>query len=172
MIENRPDWCVSRQRVWGIPIMVFYCAGCGEPLVTQETIQTCRPSYLRRRGRTSGLKRRLSGFSRRDSLCAMRRERVQKGDGYPRCLVRLRGVLGRGLGEAGRPEIPASLYLEGSDQHRGWFHSSLLTSVGTRGMPLSERSSPTALWLMERGKRCPSQQGMSWPPMRSSEIWS
>ena len=133
MIENRPDWCVSRQRAWGIPITVFYCNSCQETLVTQKTIDHVVALFEEKGA---------------DVWFAEPAERLlPQGTACPHCggkaFSKETDILDvwfdSGVSHAAvmekRPglEWPASLYLEGSDQHRGWFHSSLLTSVGTRG---------------------------------------
>jgi len=133
MIENRPDWCVSRQRAWGIPITVFYCTTCKELLVNQETIDHVV---------------RLFEEKGADVWFEEEADRLlPEGTGCVRCGGRVfskemdildvwfdSGVSYAAVLEGQDDlEFPASLYLEGSDQHRGWFHSSLLTSVGTRG---------------------------------------
>jgi isoleucyl-tRNA synthetase len=132
MIENRPDWCVSRQRAWGIPIAVFYCDSCKQSVVTQKTIDHVVALFEEKGA---------------DVWFAEPAERLlPQGTTCPHCggkaFSKETDILDvwfdSGVSHAAvmekRPNLewPASLYLEGSDQHRGWFHSSLLTSVGTR----------------------------------------
>jgi isoleucyl-tRNA synthetase len=133
MIENRPDWCVSRQRAWGIPITVFYCSACKQPLINQETIDHIvrlfeekgadiwfeeGADYLLPAGTQCGQCGGKDFTKEMDILDVW----FDSGVSYAAVLEKRKDL-----------EFPASLYLEGSDQHRGWFHSSLLTSVGTRG---------------------------------------
>ncbi len=133
MIENRPDWCVSRQRAWGIPIPVFYCNLCQEPLVTEETIQYIAKLF-EERGADVWFEeeaKHLLPMGTRCSKCG--------GDQFTKETDILDVWFDSGVSYAAVLEkdpnlqFPANLYLEGSDQHRGWFHSSLLTCVGTRG---------------------------------------
>jgi isoleucyl-tRNA synthetase len=131
MIENRPDWCLSRQRTWGVPVPVFYCEGCGEPLVDPAVIRRVadvfeaegieawyqKPAGHFTEGHRCG-KCGASGFRREQDFLD-----VWWDSGSSWAAVAER----RGMG------FPVDLYLEGSDQHRGWFHSSLLTAMATRG---------------------------------------
>ena len=117
MIANRPDWCISRQRVWGVPIVAFYCEGCGEPLA--------RRGARRARGATSCARARAPTRGTRataaellpagHALPEVRRRRVPQGDRHPRRVVRLRLQPRRGARARGRSCAgPADLYLEGS----------------------------------------------------------
>jgi isoleucyl-tRNA synthetase len=132
MIANRPDWCVSRQRTWGVPITVFFCDECDKPLITQEIID-----------HVSGMVEQSGAdiwFTKSE------KELLPSGTCCPNCGAdRFRKEtdildvwFDSGVSYAAVMEnreyldSPADLYLEGSDQHRGWFHSSLLCSVGTR----------------------------------------
>ncbi|MBM4341209.1 MAG: isoleucine--tRNA ligase [Deltaproteobacteria bacterium] len=133
MIENRPDWCVSRQRAWGIPITVFYCSSCKQSLATQESIEHVAKLFEQRSADVwfEEEAAALLPAGTRCSGCG--------GDQFTKETDILDVWFDSGVSYAAvlesRPglQFPASLYLEGSDQHRGWFHSSLLTSVGTRG---------------------------------------
>ncbi|MBP8645133.1 MAG: isoleucine--tRNA ligase [Syntrophobacteraceae bacterium] len=132
MIANRPDWCISRQRSWGVPITVFTCRECGELLATREVFD-----------HVSAL------FEKEGADCWFERSSEELLPGNARCpscgskqMTKEMDILDvwfdSGVSYAAvleaRPYLrsPADLYLEGSDQHRGWFHSSLLAAVGTR----------------------------------------
>jgi len=132
MISNRPDWCISRQRAWGVPITVFFCEACGEPVISQEIID-----HVSAMVEESGAdiwfvksEQDLVPPGTRCPKCGSERFRKEtdildvwfdSGVSYA-AVMEYRDYL----------RTPADLYLEGSDQHRGWFHSSLLCSVGTR----------------------------------------
>ncbi|PKN63159.1 MAG: isoleucine--tRNA ligase [Deltaproteobacteria bacterium HGW-Deltaproteobacteria-15] len=133
LIENRPDWCISRQRSWGVPITIFYCEKCNRILSSPEIFDHVV---------------RLVEKSGADVWFAEPEEKLlPPGTTCPDCgSARFRketdildvwfdsGVSYAAVMEArDYLESPSDLYLEGSDQHRGWFHSSLLCSVGTRG---------------------------------------
>jgi len=133
MIENRPDWCVSRQRAWGVPITAFQCADCGEIMATPELFDHVY-ALFEAHGADIWFEKPAAELLPAGAVC--------KGCGG-RNLEKETDILDvwfdSGVSHAAvleqRPNLkwPADLYLEGSDQHRGWFHSSLLTAVGTRG---------------------------------------
>ena len=133
MIENRPDWCVSRQRAWGIPITVFYCTACKQPLVNQETIDHV-VRLFEEKGADIWFEEGADHLLPEGARCPQ-----CGGKHFTKEMDILDVWFDSGVSYAAvlekrsELEFPASLYLEGSDQHRGWFHSSLLTSVGTRG---------------------------------------
>ncbi len=132
MIENRPDWCVSRQRAWGVPITVFYCEEC-ETLLLDEPIMQRIYQLFEEHGADIWFEKSVSELLPDGVTC--------KSCGGKR-FVKETDILDvwfdSGVSHAAvleqRPYLrwPADLYLEGSDQHRGWFHSALLTAVGTR----------------------------------------
>ena len=133
MIENRPDWCVSRQRAWGVPIIAFFCKTCNAVMISQETIDYVFELF-KEHGADVWYERDTDDLLPEGTVC---------GSCGGRSFVKETDILDvwfdSGVSHAAvlEPrkdlEWPADLYLEGSDQHRGWFHSSLLTAVGTRG---------------------------------------
>jgi isoleucyl-tRNA synthetase len=133
MVEGRPDWCISRQRSWGVPIVAFHCRGCGEVLLTREILDS-----LLARARREGADFWFA-LPVEDLLPAGARCPACGGEAFAKETDILDVWFDSGVSFAAvaeqNPELgfPADLYLEGSDQHRGWFHSSLLAAVGTRG---------------------------------------
>ena len=136
MVAHRPDWAISRQRVWGVPIVAFYCAGCGALLLEERLVE--HVATLMRDGEGADLwysqeARALLPSGTRCAGCG--------GSEFRKESDILDVWFDSGCSHAAvletRPELrwPAEMYLEGSDQHRGWFHSSLLEAVGTRGRP-------------------------------------
>jgi isoleucyl-tRNA synthetase len=135
MVEVRPDWCLSRQRAWGVPLTVFTCEDCGEVL-KDETVAEKIVSVFTAEGADAWFKHDASYFIGENRSCAncggtsfMKENDIldvwfDSGVSYAAVLE-----------EREELRAPADLYLEGSDQHRGWFQSSLLASVGTRGIP-------------------------------------
>jgi isoleucyl-tRNA synthetase len=132
MIENRPDWCVSRQRAWGVPITVFYCQDC-EAILLDQKIMDKVYALFEQHGADIWFEKDISYFLPDGIKCsACGSERFVKENDI------LDVWFDSGVSHAAvlepREDLrwPADLYLEGSDQHRGWFHSALLTAVGTR----------------------------------------
>jgi isoleucyl-tRNA synthetase len=132
MIEHRPDWCLSRQRTWGVPIAVFYCEKCGEPLVSPALMRRVADQF-EKEGIEAWYLHAPSYFTQGEACAScggadFRREQDILDVWWDS------GVSWAAVAERGKnSQVPVSLYLEGSDQHRGWFHSSLLTSMAIRG---------------------------------------
>jgi len=132
MIENRPDWCVSRQRAWGVPIAVFYCEDCGA-LLRDEVIMNRVCDLFAAHGADVWFEKPAEYFLPADAACPdCGSKSVKKEDDILDVWFDSGVSHAAVLEQRSNLNWPADLYLEGSDQHRGWFHSSLLTAVGTR----------------------------------------
>ncbi len=133
MIRERADWCISRQRQWGLPIPVLYCADCGEPICTPETISRISKIFGEQ-GSNAWFSLEPEAFMPEDSICPK-----CGGKHFVKGTDTLDGWFDSGSSHTASLALdnpadwPADLYLEGADQYRGWFQSSLLTSVATTG---------------------------------------
>ncbi len=135
MVENRPDWCISRQRLWGVPIAFITCHDCGE-IIFNDDIEKTTVEAFKKEGADAWFEHDEAFFLNGITKC-------------PKCgsthLKKEKDILDvwfdSGTSHAAvcekRPELGkrANMYLEGSDQHRGWFQSSIIESMATRGVP-------------------------------------
>lgn len=133
MVEERPDWCISRQRYWGVPIPVFKCKSCGEIVANEESFDAVIELF-RTKGADAWYTTAPSDYLPSSVCCPNCGSHDLEGEKDVLDVWWESGVSHTSVCEA-RPYLhrPADLYLEGSDQHRGWFQSSLLTSVGAYG---------------------------------------
>ena len=134
MVRDRSDWCISRQRTWGVPIPLFYCEDCGEQIINDDTIASVA-AIFRKEGADAWYAREAAELLPAGFVCPkcgkahFRKETdimdVWFDSGSTHAAV---------LDERDNLRFPADLYLEGADQYRGWFQSSLLTAVATKGV--------------------------------------
>ncbi|MCI1951180.1 MAG: isoleucine--tRNA ligase [Clostridiales bacterium] len=133
MVRERNDWCISRQRRWGVPIPIFYCKDCGEPLISAEAMKRVSDLF-REKGSDAWYELSAEEILPEGTKCAKCGcgEFTKESDIMDVWFDS--GVTHAAVADQ-RPELhwPADLYLEGADQYRGWFQSSLLTSVAWRG---------------------------------------
>lgn len=159
MTAGRGDWCISRQRAWGVPIPVFYRKADGEPLVTADTLAHIE-KIVRERGSDAW-------WALEPAELLPPGELREKADEYEKGLDTMDVWFDSGTSWAGvvqeRGELlgslPADLYLEGSDQHRGWFQSSLLTSVAVSGIAPYKAVLTHGFVLDEKGNKMSKSLG-------------
>lgn len=169
MVRDRSDWCISRQRIWGVPIPAFYCEDCGKTVVTPDRIRKVQ-SMIREHGSDIWWEltpEELLGDLAFCPHCQGSKLRKEKDimDVWFDSGVSHTAVLET------RDELhwPAELYLEGSDQHRGWFQTSLLTSVATRSKAPYEQVLTHGFIVDGEGKKMSKSLGNSVKPQEIIE---
>ncbi len=148
MIRERADWCISRQRHWGLPIPVFYCEDCGKPICTDETIASVS-ALFGAEGSNAWYEKEAADILPEGFVCPH-----CGGKHFTKEQDTLDGWFDSGsthiasLEKDNADEWPADLYLEGADQYRGWFQSSLLTAVAAKGQGAPYRTVLTDGWVV------------------------
>jgi isoleucyl-tRNA synthetase len=167
MIKERPDWCVSRQRFWGVPIIVFYCDACGTRLEDFTALRNV-VKWFAKEGADAWYQHTPEELLPVGTKCSCGASRWRKEndildvwfDSGSSNLAVLKG-----------PEWPADVYLEGPDQYRGWFHSSLLIATGLRHKA-PFRSVVTHGWTLdEKGTPMSKSLGNALYPAEICEKW-
>jgi isoleucyl-tRNA synthetase len=164
MIANRPDWCISRQRTWGVPIPALDCKTCGQPVLTKALTDRAA-AVFDVHGADAWYERPIEEFVPPDLRCPSCGEHQFEREGNILDVWFDSGssheaVLPR------REELrwPADIYLEGSDQHRGWFHSSLLVGIGTRGRAPFDQVLTHGFVVDEQGRKMSKSLGNTIAP--------
>jgi len=158
MVADRSDWCISRQRTWGVPIPIFYCKDCGKELITEESIKAVSKLFGEK-GSTSWYETDAADILPAGTKCECGCTEFTKekdimdvwfdsGSSHSGVLDVKEGL-----------SFPADLYLEGNDQYRGWFQSSLLTSVAARGVAPYKAVITHGMIVDETGEKMSKSKG-------------
>ncbi|HUJ90925.1 MAG TPA: isoleucine--tRNA ligase, partial [Syntrophorhabdales bacterium] len=133
MLSQRPDWCISRQRSWGVPITIFYCEQCRKPYWSRESFQIVTEA-VRKDGADVWFEKEASAFLPEGVTCTCGNTTFVKEEDILDVWFDSGSSFAAVLKVRPGLTFPCDMYLEGSDQHRGWFHSSLLVSIGNNGV--------------------------------------
>lgn len=168
MIADRGDWCISRQRTWGVPIPIFYCEACHEPLINEDTIAHVADLF-EREGANVWFEREASELLPNGEQCSKCEHAQFRKETDTMDVWFDSGSTHVGVLEA-REDLswPADLYLEGSDQYRGWFNSSLITSVAVRGQAPYKQILSHGFTLDGEGRKMSKSIGNTVDPVKVS----
>ena len=133
MIQERSDWCISRQRTWGVPIPIFFCKKCKKPLINDDTISAVA-ALFREKGTSAWFDTDAADILPAGTKCECGCSEFTKETDTMDVWFDSGSSHAAVLEERDELAYPADLYLEGNDQYRGWFQSSMLTSIATKGV--------------------------------------
>ncbi|HEX4019952.1 MAG TPA: isoleucine--tRNA ligase [Acidobacteriaceae bacterium] len=174
MIATRPDWCISRQRIWGVPIAVFLCQKCHRPLLSPQVNRRV-VALFEQDGADAWYTRENSDFLPSGTLCQTENcggtefdKEFDILDVWFESGASQAAVLGERAGFG--LTWPADLYLEGGDQHRGWFHSSLLCAIGVRNAAPYREVATCGWTLDEQGRALSKSLGNNVDPVAVAEL--
>ena len=169
MVAGRPDWCISRQRFWGVPLIVFYCEACGKQLKDAPALRHVLP-FFEREGADAWFTHSAEELLPAGFRCGCGTARWRKesdildvwfDSGSTHLAVLTRGD----------QRWPADVYLEGPDQFRGWFQSSLLVGIGTKGAAPYKQVVTHGWTLDQHGKPMSKSQGNAIYPAEICQKW-
>lgn len=133
MIMERSDWCISRQRIWGVPIPIFFCKDCGKPLINEKTIKLVADLF-REKGSNAWFDMDASEILTDDMQCECGCHSFDKETDTMDVWFDSGSSWAAVIDAREEQPIPVDVYLEGNDQYRGWFQSSMLTAIATKGI--------------------------------------
>ncbi|MGB8654663.1 MAG: isoleucine--tRNA ligase [Candidatus Acidiferrales bacterium] len=169
MVAERPDWCISRQRFWGVPLIIFYCEGCGKQLKDGKALRHVLP-FFEREGADAWYTHTAEELLPPGTKCACGESKWRKendvldvwfdsGSTHLAVLSEKDGTW------------PADVYLEGPDQFRGWFHSSLLVAMGIKGRAPYQQVVTHGWTLDAQGRPMSKSLGNAMEPKEICEKW-
>ena len=163
MVRDRSDWCISRQRVWGVPIPVFYCKKCGKYHITDASIKAVSDLF-RKEGSDAWYKYDANDILPKTEVCECGASDWEKDPDIMDVWFDSGSTWSAVCRE--RPELrwPVDMYMEGADQFRGWFQSSLLTSVATQGVAPYKEVLCHGWVVDEKGKQMHKSAGNGMEP--------
>ncbi|MBO8168101.1 MAG: isoleucine--tRNA ligase [Thermoanaerobacteraceae bacterium] len=169
MVAERGDWCISRQRTWGVPIPIFYCDQCGKEIINDETIRHIQELF-RKHGSNIWFAKEADELVPEGLACEECGHRKFRKETDIMDVWFDSGSSHFAVLEQ-RPELswPADLYLEGSDQHRGWFNSSLSTAVAVKGKAPYKAVLTHGFLVDEQGRKMSKSLGNGIDPMEVIE---
>jgi isoleucyl-tRNA synthetase len=170
MVAERPDWCISRQRFWGVPIIVFYCDGCGGALRDFKALRHVLP-FFEREGADAWYTHSAEELLPRETKCSCGSSKWRKESDILDVWFDSGSTHLAVLNASDGLKWPADVYLEGPDQFRGWFQSSLLIGVGTRGRAPYEQVVTHGWTLDEKGAPMSKSLGNTMYPKEICEKW-
>ena len=169
MIATRPDWCISRQRIWGVPIAVFLCDNCGKPIndphINRKVVQ-----FVSQYGADAWYTPEADAILSSGHKCAhCGGSKFKKETDILDVWFESGSSHAAVLGHEPNLPWPADLYLEGGDQHRGWFHSSLLCAIGDEGSAPYRMVATSGWTLDERGRAMSKSLGNTVDPVEIAD---
>jgi isoleucyl-tRNA synthetase len=170
MIADRPDWCISRQRFWGVPLIVFYCDACGKRLTDFAALRHVLP-FFEREGSDAWYTRSAEELLPPGTKCSCGEAKWRKENDILDVWFESGSTHLSVLTEKNGLHWPAQVYLEGPDQFRGWFQSSLLNGIGTRGAAPYQQVVTHGWTLDDEGKPMSKSLGNALYPNEIVDKW-